>query len=126
MSNRRSKRIERDETVNEVVSELKPVDFSSKHFPAFTPEPQNSKTTSTQKEEITEQLPVQSDTPQVGETISTPAKEKPKKYPHYTTHLRPDTVKAIKRQAVEEEVNDYDVVQEALDIYFGLKPPRHQ
>ena len=36
----------------------------------------------------------------------------------YTTHLRPDTVKAIKRYAVEYEIKDYEVVQEALDQFF--------
>lgn len=36
----------------------------------------------------------------------------------YTTHLRPDTIKAIKRYAVEYEIKDYEVVQEALDQFF--------
>lgn len=36
----------------------------------------------------------------------------------YTTHLRPDTVKTIKRYAVEYEIKDYEVVQEALDQFF--------
>jgi len=36
----------------------------------------------------------------------------------YTTHLRPDTVKAIKRYAVEYETKDYEVVQKAMDQFF--------
>ena len=36
----------------------------------------------------------------------------------YTTHLRPDTIKMIKRYAVEYEIKDYEVVQEALDQFF--------
>ena len=36
----------------------------------------------------------------------------------YTTHLRPDTVKAIKRYAVEYEIKDYEVVQKAMDQFF--------
>jgi len=39
----------------------------------------------------------------------------------YTTHLRPETIKAIKRLAVEQESKDYEVVQNALDAYFGQK-----
>lgn len=36
----------------------------------------------------------------------------------YTTHLRPDTIKAIKRYAVEHDIKDYEVVQKALDRFF--------
>jgi hypothetical protein len=36
----------------------------------------------------------------------------------YTTHLRPATVKAIKRYAVEYEIKDYEVVQKAMDQFF--------
>ncbi len=36
----------------------------------------------------------------------------------YTTHLQPATVKAIKREAFEREISDYQVVQEALDAHF--------
>jgi hypothetical protein len=37
----------------------------------------------------------------------------------YTTHLRPVTVKAIKRYAVEHDLKDYEIVQEALDRFFN-------
>ncbi len=36
----------------------------------------------------------------------------------YTTHLRPETIKAIKRLAVESDRKDYEVVQQALDEYL--------
>jgi hypothetical protein len=36
----------------------------------------------------------------------------------YTTHLRPETVKAVRRIAFESERKDYQIVQEALDQYL--------
>lgn len=39
----------------------------------------------------------------------------------YTTHLRPSTIKAIKRYAFEHEMKDYEVVQLALDHFFVQK-----
>ncbi len=36
----------------------------------------------------------------------------------YTTHLRPETIKAIKRTALESDRKDYEVVQQALDEYL--------
>ena len=36
----------------------------------------------------------------------------------YTTHLRPATIKALKRVAFESERKDYEIVQEALDAYL--------
>jgi len=36
----------------------------------------------------------------------------------YTTHLRPSTIKALKRVAFESERKDYEIVQEALDAYL--------
>jgi hypothetical protein len=46
--------------------------------------------------------------------------EKPTK-PHvekYTTHLKPATIRAVKRYAFEHEMKDYEVVQLALDGYL--------
>lgn len=37
----------------------------------------------------------------------------------YTTHLRPETIKAIKRRAFETEHKDYEIVQAALDAYLA-------
>jgi hypothetical protein len=58
--------------------------------------------------------------PQVDETTS-PRMEKSTKplVEKYTTHLRPETIKAIKRQALEEDHKDYEVVQCALDEYLA-------
>ncbi len=36
----------------------------------------------------------------------------------YTTHLRPETIKAIKLLALEQDSKDYEVVQRALDVYL--------
>jgi hypothetical protein len=36
----------------------------------------------------------------------------------YTTHLKPDTIKGVKRQALEEDRKDYEIVQEALEDYL--------
>jgi hypothetical protein len=36
----------------------------------------------------------------------------------YTTHLRPETIKAVKRVALESDRKDYEVVQAALDQYL--------
>ena len=36
----------------------------------------------------------------------------------YTTHLRPETIKAIKTLAVQRDQKDYEVVQAALDAYL--------
>jgi hypothetical protein len=36
----------------------------------------------------------------------------------YTTHLRPDTIKAIKRWALDHEMKDYEVAQDAFDTFF--------
>ncbi len=36
----------------------------------------------------------------------------------YTTHLRPETIKAVKRIAFESERKDYEIVQEALDAHL--------
>jgi HNH endonuclease len=36
----------------------------------------------------------------------------------YTTHLRLDTIKAIKRWALDHEMKDYEVAQDAFDQFF--------
>jgi hypothetical protein len=41
--------------------------------------------------------------------------EKPEKY---TTHILPSLVKKMKLHAVEKEINDYDVINNALLFYF--------
>jgi hypothetical protein len=57
---------------------------------------------------------------QVGKTTSQLADKPAKPLVHkYTTHLRPETIKAVKRAAFESERKDYEIVQEALDAYLG-------
>ena len=36
----------------------------------------------------------------------------------YTTHLRPETIRAVKKMAFDTDRKDYQVVQAALDAYF--------
>lgn len=40
----------------------------------------------------------------------------------YSTYLRKRQVKGIKLRAVEREINDMDIVQEAVDEYFKTHP----
>jgi hypothetical protein len=87
-----------------------------------TTEPQVGKSTSSQGNEPT--------STHVGRTTSREAEEPTKsevyKTPRlqvekYTTHLRRDSIKRIKQQAVEEERKDYEVMQEAVDEYFARR-----
>jgi hypothetical protein len=39
----------------------------------------------------------------------------------YTTHLTPETIKAVKRYAFEHDMKDYEVVQQALDLFLKEK-----
>jgi hypothetical protein len=41
---------------------------------------------------------------------------------HYSTYLYPSQIKAIKLRAVEHDMDDYAIVQEALDEYFQKHP----
>lgn len=41
---------------------------------------------------------------------------------HYSTYLYPSQIKAIKLLAVEHDVDDYAIVQEAIDEYFQKHP----
>jgi hypothetical protein len=40
----------------------------------------------------------------------------------YSTYLRQSQVKGIKLRAIEREINDKDIVQEAMDEYFEKHP----
>jgi len=39
----------------------------------------------------------------------------------YTTHLKPETIKAVKRYAVEHDLKDYEVVQQAIESYLEVQ-----
>jgi len=42
----------------------------------------------------------------------------------YTTHLKPEIVKELKRYALENDLKDYEVMQEAVEMYLkGKKKP---
>ena len=89
--------------------------------------PQEDKTTNPQEDKSTKQLEseatsIQGDKPakiqNEKNTNGQTSKNTSPQIVKYTTHLRPDTIKAIKRYAVEYETKDYEVVQEALDQFF--------
>jgi hypothetical protein len=42
----------------------------------------------------------------------------PEKVEKYTTHIEPSLVKKIQIEAIEKDINDYDVVRIALKEYF--------
>ncbi|SRR6266700_7552862 len=41
---------------------------------------------------------------------------------HYSTYLSPSQIKGIRLRAVEHDVNDFAIVQEAIDEYFQKHP----
>ncbi len=47
-----------------------------------------------------------------------PALSDSEKVEKYTTHLEPSLVKKIQIEAIEKDINDYDVVRIALKEYF--------
>ena len=72
---------------------------------------QGGKGSSRQGDNPTSQLTEKSTNPQADKR-GRPHVEK------YTTHLRPETIKAIKLAAVEGDQRDYEIVQQALDAYL--------
>ncbi len=73
--------------------------------------PQVDQETDTQADTVTTQQVSESTRPQ-NRKPTRPLVEK------YTTHLRSETIKAIKRAAVENDQKDYEIVQQALDAYL--------
>ena len=51
-------------------------------------------------------------------TNQSPTPERTEKVEKYTTHIFPSLVKKMRLHAVENEINDYDVVNNALFFYF--------
>jgi hypothetical protein len=51
-------------------------------------------------------------------TKLSPALPDSEKVEKYTTHLEPSLVKKIQIEAIEKDINDYDVVRIALKEYF--------
>ena len=39
----------------------------------------------------------------------------------YTTHLKGETIKELKRHALDNDLKDYQVMQEAVEMYFKAK-----
>ena len=51
-------------------------------------------------------------------TIQSPTHDGAEKVEKYTTHLEPGLIKKVKHYAVEKEIKDYEVVKNALLLYF--------
>jgi hypothetical protein len=83
-------------------------------------QPQNKQITETKKQEAKKaEKPTSIQTHKTtNKSNSIELAEKPEKY---TTHLEPSMVKKIKRYALDEEMKDYQVIQEALLLYFDKK-----
>jgi hypothetical protein len=60
--------------------------------------------------------------PQTGKPVSTQV-DKPTKplVEKWTTHLRPETIKAIKVYAATHGMRDYEVAQQALDTFLAAQ-----
>jgi hypothetical protein len=79
--------------------------------PSKATKPQVHKTTSSQVDKAINPL--------TGESVSREGGKSTKPLVvKYTTHLRPQTIKALKRLAFESERKDYEIVQEALELYL--------
>ena len=97
---------------------VEPVDLYAN---AGIPKPtsgQNDKTDDKQVDELSSALDNKHDDHHVDMLKSGQMRSVQSMHRRYTTYLRPETIKAIKRLAVDEERNDYEVVQEALDKYL--------
>src|SRR5687768_1867492 len=51
-------------------------------------------------------------------TNQSPTLDKSEKVEKYTTHIFPSLTKKVKLLALEQDINDYDVVNNALIFYF--------
>jgi hypothetical protein len=66
--------------------------------------------------QVKKATPPSQQTPTV--TKLSPALPDAEKVEKYTTHVEPSLVKKIQIEAIEKEINDYDVVRIALKEYF--------
>jgi len=91
---------------------VEPVDMYTSPQVDKPTSPQEGKDTSVQADDATNPLADKTTSRQVDKKMK-PQVEK------YTTHLRPETIKAIKRAALDSDRKDYEVVQAALDQYLN-------
>lgn len=82
---------------------VKPVDLYTK--------PQVGKPTSGQVDKTTKPQVVKTTSKQVGKKIKPQVVK-------YTTHLKPETIKELKRYAFERELKDYEVVKDAIEGFL--------
>ena len=66
--------------------------------------------------QVKKATPANQQTPKV--TKLSPAQTDSEKVEKYTTHIEPSLVKKVQIEAIEKDINDYDVVRIALKEYF--------
>jgi len=82
--------------------------------------PQADKTATPQDHKTTSRQVVITTKPQIGKTTNGQNYKTTKTVVEkYTTHLRPDTILRIKKQSIDEDCRDYELVQRAIDEYFA-------
>lgn len=84
-------------------------------------EPLNDAERAAMVSELSESAFFQPTSTQVGKTTSGQV-GKTTKPPKYTTHLKPETIKAIKQYALDHDMKDYEVAQLAFDRLFAPEP----
>jgi predicted DNA-binding protein len=94
------------------------VDIEAKQDQPSTESTQVDKTTSTQ---VHKEVSSQTDKPASSETSKTTTPLVVK----YTTHLKPETIKAIKMLAVTTDRKDYEIVEEAVEAYLKERGDTH-
>ena len=90
---------------------VEPVDMYTNPQVDKTTRPQAGNDTSVQADEATNPLADKTTSRLVDKKIKPQVGK-------YTTHLRPETIKGIKRAALDSDRKDYDVVQAALAQYL--------
>ena len=72
--------------------------------------------------ELEESVYFQPTSPQTDKPVSTQVDKTTKpQVEKYTTHLTPATIKAVKWYALEHDLKDYEVVQQALALFFETR-----
>ena len=66
--------------------------------------------------QVKKATPANQQTPKA--TKLSPAQTDSEKVEKYTTHIEPSLVKKVQIEAIEKDINDYDVVRIALKEYF--------
>ena len=74
------------------------------------------------RRETVDQVDILKEIQQGGKTAKKQTSKSVKKFASY---LRPESLKALKRIALETDRNDYEVLQEAVDTYLQAREPKN-